>query len=746
MLNKITQASLTVKELHQLKWLIGSCLTLFSLWALNGLDFESQSLVQLSAIAVFIALIKPEWIHAIPSATWSRFIAPLILLVTLIDFALGLTNFFPPLMRLIVLLLTYRALAPRNQREDLQMLLLCLLGIVISGALTLSLLFALQILLFTPMAMGFLLIICLLDRGPEIANHPPDWRQFNLLRLIGRVWNVVDLRMCSFGTLLFAFIVILSTGFFILIPRVDLDRAVSFLQMETKTVSGFSDTVRLDSVSEIIEDHSIVLRIDVPTIDSIRSTPYWRVLVLDQYSNGVFRLSSKANKLSRYAKLRELSKWSAEDIPLEFRKGERWTFYFEGGVSKYLPLPSMFHSIRFPKLENLELFSNLHVIGLDAVQQSTFSYQIEDLFWNARTSASDFENKRFQEYSTERKLENEAVRYPLTNLKLALSPEEHNRLSKLNKKLTTRTPNLSVTDYSQRVTTYLRDNFRYSLNPNSPGGEGDPIVNWLENGNSGHCELFAGAFVLLAREAGYPARMVVGFAGGSWNTVEDFFVVRNSDAHAWVEIYDAQTEEWLRVDPTPGTSAIDPEIVLPANFELETGMSAWMDSLRMQWYRRIINFDHDDQTEIANSVMDLADELVKNFSSWVKQLSASLVERVLHLFSQNGIAFAGIAIVFCFGIVYLWRTRFNWLYLLHFGAKKSQALNPIRRQSSQYLRKLNVKVSEPDISESRVKALQLIRVELEALRFGPDVSTHSANSVFKKARKILFSPKSRIDS
>ena len=343
---------------------------------------------------------------------------------------------------------------------------------------------------------------------------------------------------------------------------------------------------------------------------------------------------------------------------------------------------------------------------------------------------------------------------------------------------------MPAAQYSRNVTAYLRDRFRYSLKSNRANGANDPVVRWLEKGSSGHCELFAGAFVLLARDAGYPARMVVGFVGGSWNAVEDFFVVRNSNAHAWAEIYDAQTESWLRIDPTPGQSATDPEILTLTSFEVETGMAAWVDSLRMQWYRRIINFDYDDQARIATSVGNLGDTFLKSFISWVQKTNASLLEWISHPFRRDNILVGGIAGAFCLAILLLWRTRFYWLHFLYNFTKKPQALSPIRRQSSQYLRKLNVKMSESDqiakgmscsdlalsrsffdnqtaterrcykirnsqtflesvstSGESPAKALQNIYTELEALRFGPDVSAQFANPVFKKARKVLHGQK-----
>ena len=731
-------ARLTFDELHQLKWLIGGLLTLLSIWALGGLDLISFGLNSIMMMVICFALLKPGWVHAIPELFWSRFIVPLILILALVDFGLGFTNLVSPLMRMVILLLVYRMLAPRNQREDLQLLLLSLFGIIVSGAITVSLLFAVQIFLFTPVAMAFLLIVCLLDRGTESANYRPGWEQFSLRRLIRRAWRAIEIRVLVLCGLLFVFVVTLSTGFFILIPRFDLGQTIPFMQMETKPRSGFSDTVSLNSVSKIIEDRSIALRIDVPNLESISSLPYWRILVLDRYRGGEFSLSDEMIDFSNYAKLRELSDWTKRQVPLKIRKREQWTFYFEGGVSQYLPLPTMFQTLRFTKEHSVKLLPDLHVIGLDAVQKSTFYYQIEDLAWDVRAPASDLENEALDQHAVYDNSENGALSdYPLTTLDLPLNEDEQSLLSKLNSELVGNTGNLSTAEYSERVTSYLRENYRYSLNPDSIGGLGDPIVNWIDAGSAGHCELFAGAFILLARQAGYPARMVVGFVGGSWNAVEEFFVVRNSDAHAWAEIYDAETEEWLRVDPTPGGSAINPEIALPVDFEVETGMWAWVDSLRMQWYRRIVSFDQDDQLEMATSLIDFGDSLLKEFSSSFKELLASLKGWFSQPFSRESLLRTGAILGVCFVLYYLWRTFFSWSELFLRLFRRDSALSHVRRQAARYMVKVRIKIGESGTDEVDAEVLQKLYSQLEALRFGPRTSLQVATPIFRKARSAL---------
>src|SRR5690606_10210827 len=145
----------------------------------------------------------------------------------------------------------------------------------------------------------------------------------------------------------------------------------------------------------------------------------------------------------------------------------------------------------------------------------------------------------------------------------------------------------------------------YALQTAVPSGEGDLFLRWLNSNAPGHCELFAGSFVLLARAAGHPARVVTGFKGGTWNGFENYYMVRNRDAHAWVEMLDATGTEWIRVDPTPGAEAAaraaadDP---LFGGRLLDRTLGAYLDSLRVLWYRRIVNFDQDTQAELASQV------------------------------------------------------------------------------------------------------------------------------------------------
>jgi transglutaminase-like putative cysteine protease len=95
---------------------------------------------------------------------------------------------------------------------------------------------------------------------------------------------------------------------------------------------------------------------------------------------------------------------------------------------------------------------------------------------------------------------------------------------------------------------FRRAGLQYTLLPPLLVGD-DPVDEFLFETKAGFCEHFSSAFALLMRAAGVPARVVTGYQGGDVNPIDGYMVVRQSDAHAWVEVWIAG-EGWIRIDPT----------------------------------------------------------------------------------------------------------------------------------------------------------------------------------------------------
>ncbi len=138
---------------------------------------------------------------------------------------------------------------------------------------------------------------------------------------------------------------------------------------------------------------------------------------------------------------------------------------------------------------------------------------------------------------------------------------------------------------------YKAGSFHYTLSPGRPGSHA--IDAFLFEKKKGFCEHFASSFVFLMRSAGVPARIVGGYLGGEWNPVGNYLKVRQSDAHAWAEVW-LKTQGWVRIDPTlqvaperilEGIEKALPMDLLPAFLLKVKGsyLLSFMQSLQYTW-------------------------------------------------------------------------------------------------------------------------------------------------------------------
>ncbi len=139
----------------------------------------------------------------------------------------------------------------------------------------------------------------------------------------------------------------------------------------------------------------------------------------------------------------------------------------------------------------------------------------------------------------------------------------------------------------QAIEHFRRERLQYTTEPRLLGR--DSVDEFLFETREGFCEHFSSAFVFLMRAAGVPARVVTGYQGGDLNPVDQRFTVRQSDAHAWAEVYLAG-RGWTRIDPTALSvprrldeglaRAISTVDALPLLLRPEM---AWLRSLRYNW-------------------------------------------------------------------------------------------------------------------------------------------------------------------
>jgi len=175
----------------------------------------------------------------------------------------------------------------------------------------------------------------------------------------------------------------------------------------------------------------------------------------------------------------------------------------------------------------------------------------------------------------------------------------------------------STTEYIARVLDHFnQQNFIYTLRPPRLGN--NPTDEFLFETQKGFCEHYATSFVLLMRMAGIPARVVAGYQGGEWNPTGKHLIVKQSDAHAWTEVW-IDNFGWQRFDPTAAVSperieyAINPDNTkdgAPVVFQIQADsimgsifkQAVWFaDSLDLNWHRWVVGFSQDRQNYFLSS-------------------------------------------------------------------------------------------------------------------------------------------------
>ncbi|WP_312484701.1 transglutaminase TgpA family protein [Massilia timonae] len=187
-------------------------------------------------------------------------------------------------------------------------------------------------------------------------------------------------------------------------------------------------------------------------------------------------------------------------------------------------------------------------------------------------------------------------------------------------------------DPAQRVEAVLaqfrEQPFEYTLAPPLLGRH--TVDEFLYGTRSGFCEHYSGAFVFLLRAAGVPTRVVTGYQGGEINPLDGFMTVRQSDAHAWAEVWIAGIG-WQRVDPTAAVApervrrGLDASVPRPAPFGIEAlrgmnpfqgGANAWLAQLRNAvgavnngWNQWVLNYTPERQRDVVR-------DLRRTLSGW----------------------------------------------------------------------------------------------------------------------------------
>jgi len=326
----------------------------------------------------------------------------------------------------------------------------------------------------------------------------------------------------------------------------------SFFGSTLTARTGFSETVKLGNVSEIQEDNSIIFRATMEKLND--DDLYFRGLTLNFYENNEW----------------SYIKTSEDDKRFELKgKIIEQTIYLEPYSGNYL----------------FGLDKPIAIYSFIKFEKEDFTYKTKEIISNrikyvVKSIISDF---IYQEKV-------DKVIY------LSLPKNLTSKFYEFAKKI----DGENKFEVAKKILNYLLSGeFKYSLK-NLPISE-NPVEDFLFKTKEGNCEYFATSMALLLRAVNIPSRVVAGYKGGLYNDLGGYYIIRQSDAHLWVEAY-FEGIGWLRFDPTP-SSQRDYLLLKTKNV---SKLRLFLDTLNYYYNTFIINYDLEKQISILNKLRDIS--------------------------------------------------------------------------------------------------------------------------------------------
>lgn len=524
--------------------------------------------------------VREEW----QESAWMRraaWIAPIVaLFVQLARFAVG-----APLLLLVVefasvaqvLRLATRRGAAHDQQVIVVSLVLLIAGTIMGGGLA----FGLCFLGFLVVAPGALALSHL--RREVEGNYRQGARDRTGLPVdvprILRSRRVIGSQFLLATCLLAIPIFLVTAVIFLLFPRVG-GLALFLVPSNSRgRITGFSDRVDLGGVGKLRSDPTLVMRVDsalpAGTEQATRLGYYLRGTAFDQYDGKSWSRSDVHRSLP------DRTGGTIRIVRNPLPDDRRLVVDLEPIDPPVVFLPSEALAFRVITREPVVLGPPLTVT---VAPEGEYRY-----------ATSDDHGLRYEIF----------VPPPGEAYWAQISPEDRARYLSLPGDLPARVAELGRTwaagetrplEIARRVEHHLRHDYSYDLD--SPaGGTPNPLDDFLFESRRGHCEFFSTAMAIVLRTQGVPTRNVTGFLGGTYNRFGNYYAIRQSDAHSWVEVY-VDGAGWIRFDPTPASEGVAPSQVTNAL----TWLRDLVEAAGQRWNRHVVNYDLEQQIRLFQSV------------------------------------------------------------------------------------------------------------------------------------------------
>jgi transglutaminase-like putative cysteine protease len=572
-----------------------------ALMGTNKLDMPSLALV-LPALLLrgyFLLMHKPVAI----SERWTTSLTLVYFAFYAADYFYFSQSFINATVHMVLFSMVIKIFSVRRDRDLMYLAVLSFLMLLAAAVLTIDTLFLLTFSLFILVAIATFISM--------------EMRRSEQETLAAGVAPREDIRfhssLAGVSAILGSLTLAGAALIFFILPRVSTSGYLRNLGVQSSLVTGFSPEVSLGGIGQIQQSNNVVMHIQVQH-GKLPHDPKWRGITLANFDGRHWWNSAEIPTLH-----------GLSNSPLDLTRISNFSFY---APTRYAPSLSTLSYRVVMEPVGLNLFFLAPVPLKINGDYRVLEIKSDGSIFNSRpeSTPNDGESDGAQtvgSYSAEADtrdpepyvLNSNSTTYPprISTLYLQI-PHLDPRVPRLAREITSSASSNYLR--ARAIERYLQDNFGYTLELPAMR-EPDPLAHFLFERKKGHCEYFASSMAMMLRTLGIPSRIVNGFRGGEYNDLTNSYIVREKDAHSWVEAYFPEYG-WVGFDPTPAGNGNEPQ----------TGwsrMAMYMDAARQIWREWIVNYDFGHQMKLRSDLSTKTGNVQTGFRHWLTRQYLSVV-------------------------------------------------------------------------------------------------------------------------
>lgn len=563
---------------------------------------------------------------------WTNFLTVGYVAFYLADYFLLSGAFLTATVHLVLFVLMVRLYSIHRDRDRYFLAVLSFLMVLAASVLTVDSTFLAAFAGFMLTAVATFILMEMRHAQSRSAAHPVNSEDYRESRRMG-------LSLVAASPLLVALILVNTAAIFFVLPRISAGY-LSAYAVGNEIATGFSDRVQLGQIGQIQQSNAVVMHIK---IDGDQHGAYdlkWRGVALNDFDG---RTWTNPHQQYRAPRLPDGRFSLSPEARGQLRYG-RFVHY------RVLMEP-VGTNVFFLAAVPISLRGNYRPVAVDG------GGAVFDL--DPAHPLSTYEATSNIAQASPPNLRNAGTTYsPEILLDYLQLPSLDPRIPALAKQITAGATNNY--DRALAIETYLRTHFGYTLQLSRTPPR-DPLAEFLFQRKEGHCEYFASAMAIMLRTLGIPSRVVNGFRTGEFNDLTSQYVIRDRDAHSWVEVY-FPGYDWVSFDPTPAAA-------------IHTGgpwdrLALYLDALASFWREWVVNYDVTHQQVLGEEAAQVSHSWMRAATHWArwhyrKWLGGARRIQAMAGRSPRMWVATAIGLVVLFGFAANWRRVRNFLRRRH---------------------------------------------------------------------------------